>query len=237
MIVIIPTYNEKQNLSLLVKKIKEYLPLTEVLIIDDNSPDGTGELADDLSRECPWIGVIHRPRKPGLGTAYIQGFKFALEHNYEYIFTMDADFSHNPEYLPHFEQQLKKYDFVVGSRYVAGGGVQNWSLHRKLISSVGNFYARTITGISVNDCTSGFIGFRREVIKSLPLDKIHSEGYSFLIEIKFRSICNGFTFTELPIIFADRISGKSKISKKIIFEAMWMVWKLCFEKSSGLKIL
>ena len=223
-LVIIPTYNEVENIEKLVNRVTEIGFCA--LVIDDNSPDGTGAVLDKLENSNCDLSVMHRPGKLGLGTAYIQGFRWALEHKFDYIFTMDADFSHNPEYLPEFLQKLSEYDYVVGSRYVTGGGVRNWPLSRKIISRVGNFYAKTVLQFSVNDCTSGFAGFKSRVLETINLGEIKSEGYGFLIEMKYRTHKSGFRILEYPIIFADRTLGKSKISKNIIWEALFLVWKL-----------
>jgi len=230
-LVLAPTYNEKENITQLIRRIQKF-DNVHMLVIDDNSPDGTGGAVEELRKNDPSLrlNIIHRPKKSGLGTAYIEGFSWALKNDYDIIFTMDADFSHNPDYLPDFLEKLRTNDFVIGSRYVPGGGITGWPVARKLLSAAGNLYARTITGLPVKDCTSGFIGFRRKVIESINLNRIHSEGYGFLIEMKFRAIKNGWTFTEIPIIFTDRTAGKSKISKKIIFEAFLLAWKLKLEK-------
>ena len=230
-IVIIPTYNERQNIQQIINRV-HCLGNVDMLVIDDNSPDGTGEHLEELRKVSPALRleIIHRHKKSGLGTAYIEGFRWAMKKNYDIIFTMDADLSHNPDYLPSFLEKLKTVDFIVGSRYISGGGIIGWSISRKLISAAGNFYARTVTGLPIKDCTSGFIGFRSKVIESIDLNMLHSEGYAFLIEFKFTALKNGCTFAEIPIIFTDRTSGKSKISKKIIFEAFFLTWKLRYER-------
>ncbi|MBI5574235.1 MAG: polyprenol monophosphomannose synthase [Elusimicrobia bacterium] len=224
-LIIIPTYNERENIEKIVKQITGkgfYL-----LVIDDNSPDGTGEILDKLQITNDKLQIIHREKKLGLGTAYIQGFKWALQKDFDFIFTMDADFSHSPDYLPDFLKKLADFDLVIGSRYVRGGGVRNWPIQRKFISRCGNFYAKTILQYSVNDSTSGFMGFRRQVLENMNLDEVKSEGYGFLIEMKYRTYKLGCKIHEYPIVFADRIQGMSKISKKIIWEAIFLVWKLC----------
>jgi len=231
-----------------------------LLVIDDNSPDGTGEILDKLQMTQSVIArseatkqsrleIIHRDKKLGLGTAYIQGFKWALQRDkklglgtayiqgfkwalqrdFDCIFTMDADFSHNPDYLPDFLKKLADFDLVIGSRYVRGGGVKNWPVQRKLISRGGNFYAKTILRFPVNDCTTGFMGFRRAVLENINLDEINSEGYGFLIEMKYRTYKLAYKILEYPIFFTDRTLGKSKISKNIIWEAIFLVWKLKFK--------
>lgn len=225
-LVITPTYNEKHNLRIFVTKVRTFLPAADVLVVDDNSPDETGKIADDLSREYSWVQVMHRPAKLGLGTAYIEGFKWAFGQNYDYIFTMDADLSHDPKYLPDFIEQIKEYDIVIGSRYIPGGGIIGWPWNRLVLSYWGNLYASLVTGISVKDCTSGFMCFRRNVLENINLDRIHSEGYGFLIELKYSVIKKGYGIKELPIVFCDRIAGKSKISQNIILEAIILVWEL-----------
>jgi len=226
-LVIIPTYNESENVEKIVEQITGkgfYL-----LVIDDNSPDGTGEILNKLQSTNDKLQIIHREKKLGLGTAYIRGFKWALNRDFDYIFTMDADFSHNPDYLPDFLKKLVDFDLVIGSRYVRGGGVKNWPVQRKLISRGGNFYAKTILHFPVNDSTTGFMGFRRQVIEKIKLDEIKSEGYGFLIEMKYRTYKLGYKIFEYPIIFVDRTLGVSKISKNIIWEAIFLVWKLKFK--------
>ncbi|MFN3966706.1 MAG: polyprenol monophosphomannose synthase [Endomicrobiia bacterium] len=229
LLIITPTYNEKNNIKTLIEKIYNSVD-AHLLVIDDNSPDGTGKILEELKTKNEKLKVIHRPAKLGLGTAYIEGFKFAIQNNYEEIIIMDADLSHDPRYLPVFIEKLKYYDLVIGSRYISDGGVVGWPIHRKLLSFFGNLYAKTITGLPINDSTSGFMGFKREVIKSLLQDNIKTEGYSFLIELKYRAYKKNFRICEIPIVFTDRIAGKSKISKKIIFEALLLVWKLRFNK-------
>jgi len=235
-LIIIPTYNERDNIKKIIEQILNSSPETSsgqvfnLLIIDDNSPDGTGEILDKLQITNNKLQIIHREKKLGLGTAYIQGFKWAVQNNFDYIFTMDADFSHNPDYLPELFKKFSEYDLIIGSRYVKTGGVKNWTVLRKLISRCGNFYAKTILGFHVNDCTSGFMGFNGRIIEKINLEEIKSEGYGFLIEMKYRTYKLGYKIFEYPIIFADRTMGKSKISKNIIMEAFVLVWKLRFKK-------
>ncbi|MFA5779115.1 MAG: polyprenol monophosphomannose synthase [Elusimicrobiota bacterium] len=226
-LIIIPTYNEKENVEKIVEQItcKRFY----ILIIDDNSPDGTGSILDKLKIKNEKLEIIHREKKLGLGTAYIQGFKWALERDFDYIFTMDADFSHNPEYLPEFVKKLDEFDLIIGSRYVRCGGIRNWPVQRKLISRCGNFYAKTILHFPINDSTTGFMGFRRQVLEKIDLDEVKSEGYGFLIEMKYRTYKLGYKIFEYPIFFTDRTLGKSKISKNIIWEAIFLVWKLKFK--------
>lgn len=226
-LVIIPTYNEKENIEKIIIQIVRlgfYL-----LVIDDNSPDGTGNILENLKLKNDKLNIVHRDKKLGLGTAYIQGFNWALNRDFDYIFTMDADFSHNPEYLPEFLKKLSDFDLVIGSRYIRGGGVKNWPVRRKFISRCGNLYSKTILNFTVNDCTSGFMGFRRQVLEKINLEKVKSEGYGFLIEMKYRTYKLGYRIFEYPIIFVDRTLGVSKISKHIIWEAIFLVWKLKFK--------
>lgn len=240
-LIIIPTYNERDNIGLLIGQIHDALPIADVLIVDDNSPDGTGKLVDEMALKDPRLRVLHRTGKLGLGTAYLTGFKYALEAGYDYIFEMDADFSHDPCYLPALLDAARGSDaeggadLVIGSRRVYGGGTENWGLGRQIISAGGSLYARLILGfgqkphplgLPVNDLTSGFKCFRRSVLESLDLDGIHSEGYSFQIEITYRALCNGFHVAEVPIVFVDRRAGQSKMSFRIFLEAMGMVWRL-----------
>ncbi len=234
LLIITPTYNEKNNIEALIEKIKNSVD-AHLLVIDDNSPDGTGQLLEKLKNEK--LKVIHRPKKLGLGTAYIEGFKYAIQNNYDFVIIMDADLSHNPEYLPEFLEKLRLCDLVIGSRYIPGGGVIGWPLNRKLLSFLGNLYAKIITGLPIHDCTSGFMGFKREVIKYLLNENIKTEGYSFLIELKYRSFKNNYKICEIPIIFTDRIAGKSKISKKIIFEAYSLSGNLDMKRNSIILLL
>lgn len=228
-LIIIPTYNERDNLKTLCDQVLTALPSADLLIVDDNSPDGTGQLADEMAAKNPRIQVLHRSGKLGLGTAYIAGFRFALSKGYEFIFEMDADFSHDPVYLPALLGAAKDgAGVVIGSRRVPGGGTENWGLGRQLISSGGSLYARTILGLDVRDLTSGFKCFRREVLAAIDLDSVRSNGYSFQIEMTYRAIRRGFSVAEVPIIFIDRRAGQSKMSSKIFAEAMGMVWRLRF---------
>lgn len=229
-----PTYNEKGNITELVESIKKVLePIdidTTIMIIDDSSPDGTGEIADKLSKEynaSPFrVTVIHRPEKMGLASAYIDAFKKALAEKYDYILTIDADLSHKPEYIPQLLEKIKTHDLVIGSRNVAGGMSEGWTLLRKMISKGGSLYSRMILGVNVKDFTGGFNMYRREALEKVALDKIKSGGYSFAIEIKYRVIKAGAKFCEIPIVFPNRKRGKAKMSKKIFFEAMLRVWQI-----------
>jgi dolichol-phosphate mannosyltransferase len=228
-LVIIPTYNERDNLPRLVPQVLAQDPRLEVLVIDDGSPDGTGEVADVLAAAEPRVHVLHRAGKLGLGTAYIAGFRWGLERGYHWLFEMDADFSHDPAHLPAFIAGLAEYDVVLGSRYLDGRvTVVNWPITRLLLSYFANVYARTVTGLPLFDATGGFKAFRREVLEQVPLDRVESEGYSFQIEMSLRVWKKGFRIGEIPIVFVDRTTGDSKMSKRIIREAVWKVWKLRF---------
>jgi dolichol-phosphate mannosyltransferase len=226
-LIVVPTYNERDNVEDVVKHFLAPVPFAHLLFVDDNSPDGTGELLDRLAAGDERIHVMHRPGKLGLGTAYRDGFRWGLERGYELLFEMDADFSHDPTYLPGMvELATRDADVVIGSRYVAGGGTRNWGIGRKLISRGGSLYARTILGVKVRDVTAGFICWRRAALEAIDLDRIESNGYSFQIEMKYRAISAGLRVVETPIVFVDRRVGQSKMSRKIFAEAMAMVWKL-----------
>jgi dolichol-phosphate mannosyltransferase len=225
-LVVVPTYNERPNLPLIVPSILEQDPRIEVLVVDDNSPDGTGEIADDLARADPRVHVLHRPEKAGLGTAYLAGFRWALARDYQFIFEMDADFSHDPKFLRDFLAAAESADLVIGSRYNHGVNVVNWPISRLLLSIGANHYARLVTGLPVTDSTGGFKCFRREVLESIDLDRVRSNGYAFQIEMSFRAWKKGFRLVEIPIVFTDRTEGHSKMSKRIVREAIWMVWWL-----------
>jgi len=226
--VIIPTYNERDNLPTLVAQVLAAADYLHILVVDDNSPDGTGEVADDLCALYPdRVTVLHRPTKLGLGTAYIAGFKHGLSHDFEAICEMDADFSHDPRYLPRLFKALEQgADLALGSRYVRGGGTVNWGVARKIISRGGSLYARLILGVPINDLTGGFKAFKRSTLESIDLDRIKSNGYSFQIEMTYRIYKRGCEIREVPITFVDRRVGQSKMSRNIFVEAMWMVWKL-----------
>lgn len=225
--VVIPTYNEKSNLESLIQQILPLIPAFTILIVDDNSPDGTGQLADDLVKKYEGrIYVMHRAGKMGLGSAYRQGFRYALDWGADYIFEMDADFSHDPQYLPKFIDMMKDYDVVIGSRYKNGISVVNWPLSRLMLSLAASRYVRLITGLPLSDCTAGFKCFSRKALESLDLDAIVSNGYSFQIELNYKLYKLGFKIGELPIIFVDRHSGSSKMSGHIVREALYVVWKL-----------
>jgi dolichol-phosphate mannosyltransferase len=222
-LVLMPTYNEKDNIEKISRQVIAIDPRIEILIIDDNSPDGTGQIADRLSAESPRIKVLHRADKQGLGRAYIAGFHFGIEHKYDYILEMDADFSHQPKYLVDHLKNIQTCDISLGSRYIKGGGVENWPKTRWAISYYANLYSRVVTGLPVRDATGGFKCFRRQVLETLELDRIRSNGYSFQIEVSFRAWLHGFKIQETPIIFVEREAGHSKFSKKIIYEAVFMV--------------
>jgi dolichol-phosphate mannosyltransferase len=226
-LVIVPTYNERDNVAPLVSSIHRELPAAHVLIIDDGSPDGTGALADQLAARDRRVHVIHRPGKLGLGTAYLTGFRFALLGGYEYVFEMDCDFSHDPKYLPELLRKARDgADLVIGSRYVEDGGSVNFSLPRRIISRGGSFYARSVLGVRIRDLTGGFKCFRRRVLAGIPLDDINGVGFGFQIEMTYRALQAGFVVVETPIVFAERRAGKSKMSLRIFFEALIMVWRL-----------
>jgi dolichol-phosphate mannosyltransferase len=226
-LVIVPTYNEASNIRQIVPRILEQDERIEVLVIDDNSPDGTGEIADGLAGEDSRIHVLHREGKLGLGTAYLTGFKWALERAYDYVFEMDADGSHDPKHLPEFLAAVQDADLVLGSRYLKGRvTVVNWPMSRLLLSYFANIYARIVTGHRIYDATGGFKCFRRGVLEAVDLDAVHSNGYSFQIEMSFRASRKGFRIREIPIVFVDRVEGTSKMSGAIVREAVWMVWLL-----------
>ncbi|MBU0480396.1 MAG: polyprenol monophosphomannose synthase [Proteobacteria bacterium] len=225
-LVILPTYNEKENLAQIVAMVLAVDSSFEVLIVDDHSPDGTGEIADLLASSETRVHVLHREKKLGLGTAYLEGFRFALDRNFDLIFEMDADFSHNPEYLPDFVEASRTFDLVIGSRYLQGVNVINWPLSRLLLSYGANMYVRLVTGLGLRDATSGFRCFRREVLEEIDLHKISSEGYAFQIELAYICWRKGFAVGEIPIVFVERRAGKTKMSRRVIAEAVWIVWKL-----------
>ena len=222
--VCLPTYNERENLGPMVDRLGEILgDEGVVLVIDDNSPDGTGELANRLAAERPWVHVLHRPRKDGLGPAYLDGFRRALELGAELIFELDCDFSHDPADVPRLAAAAEEADLVIGSRYVPGGGTRNWGLLRRLISRGGSLYAQLLLGVRIRDLTGGFKCFRRAVLETIDLDAIHSKGYAFQIELTYRALRRGFRVREVPIRFVDREVGGSKMSRSIVLEAIWKV--------------
>jgi dolichol-phosphate mannosyltransferase len=234
-LIIIPTYNEVENLPLLLKEIFFYAPQTDVLIVDDNSPDGTGALADEIRRQDARVHVLHRPGKLGLGTAYVAGFQYALEQGYDAAFEMDADFSHDPRALPDFLSAIEQADVVIGSRYILGGSTPNWSLMRRLISGSGNIFARFMLGIPIRDCTSGFRCYRRSVLQCLGMETIQSQGFAFQVELTYRAMQQGFRMIETPITFVDRRLGKSKMSHTIVIEAFAYVLRARFGSQSAVR--
>lgn len=227
-IVIIPTYNEKDNIVKLIKKINGINSDVHVLVVDDNSPDGTAELVKQEMKSNEKIHLIERPGKMGLGTAYVDGFRYSLERKFDYIMEMDADFSHNPEEIPNFLNEIENHDLVLGSRYIKGVNVVNWPLRRLLLSYFANTYTRLITGLPVKDSTGGFKCFRAEALRKVNLDNVKSNGYSFQIEMTYRLWKLGASIKEIPIVFIDRTEGISKMNKSIVYEAIFMVWKLKF---------
>jgi dolichol-phosphate mannosyltransferase len=232
-LVVVPTYNEAQNLPLIVPQILAQSPQLDVLIVDDNSPDGTGQLADEMAAADERIHVLHRPGKGGLGKAYLAGFRWALERDYEFVFEMDADFSHDPTFLCDFLRAAEGADLVIGSRYKTGVNVINWPISRLLLSLGANQYARWITGLPVMDSTGGFKCFRRRVLQAIDFDRVRSNGYAFQIEMSFRAWKKGFRLVEIPIVFTDRVEGQSKMNKRIVREAIWMVWWLRLKAMVG----
>jgi dolichol-phosphate mannosyltransferase len=221
---VLPTYNEAENVEAFVEAVRAKLPGTaRVLIVDDNSPDGTGEIADRLAAQHEAVTVLHRPLKEGLGPAYIAGFRRALAEGAGLVLEMDSDFSHDPAYLPRLIDASERADLVIGSRYVPGGGVGDWSAPRRAISRGGSAYARLVLGVRVRDLTGGFKCFRREVLEAIDLDSIHSRGYAFQVEMTYRTIQRGFTVVEVPIVFRDRRAGTSKMDRTIVAEAAWRV--------------
>jgi len=226
-LVIIPTYNERENLPRLVPLVLEQDPRLDILIIDDASPDGTGAVADAIAASEPRVHVMHRRAKLGLGTAYLEGFRWGLRAGYDLFFEMDADFSHDPAHLPQFLEAIRDFDVVLGSRYLHGRvTVVNWPVGRLLLSYLANVYARLVTGLPVADATGGYRCYRREVLERIDLDRVESEGYAFQIEMSLRAWRLGFRIGEIPIVFVDRTAGHSKMSKRIVWEAVWKVWKL-----------
>jgi dolichol-phosphate mannosyltransferase len=229
-LIVVPTYNEIDNLDPLLKAVLGATPdSVDILVVDDGSPDGTGQLADAIAKANKRVHVLHRAKKMGLGTAYVNGFKWGMERGagdaaYDVFIEMDADFSHDPKYLSRMLELLESKDVVIGSRYVRGGGTVNWGMSRKVISRGGSLYSRMILGAGIRDFTGGFNGWRRNVLEAVDLATLRSDGYSFQIELKFRAFVRGFKIVEFPIIFEDRKVGKSKMNKKIVFEALGRVW-------------
>lgn len=235
-LIIIPTYNELENIQLLIPDLlQRYKNNLDILVVDDNSPDGTGKFIEDTGKQDSRVKLLRREKKMGLGTAYVAGFKYALENSYDYIFEMDADFSHDPKEIKSFLKAIKQYDLVLGSRYVKGVNVVNWPMRRLLLSYFANVYTRIITWMPIWDATGGFKCFRRSVLETIDLNKIKSNGYAFQIEMTFKAWKKGFKIGEIPIVFVDRTMGSSKMSKKIVREAVFMVWKLRLRSMLGLQ--
>lgn len=232
-LVVVPTYNERENLPLLAQRLLSLPVQVDLLVVDDNSPDGTGRIADELTAKHSSVHVLHRQEKNGLGRAYIAGFKWALERGYEFVFEMDGDFSHNPDDVPTFLEAAKDADLVLGSRYANGIRVINWPLRRLMLSVNAGKYVRVVTGMPFSDPTGGYKCFRRRALESLKLDEVQSNGYSFQIELTHKIWRQGMKVVEVPIIFTDRFQGHSKMSRAIVREAFWMVWKLWFQ--NGMK--
>ncbi|HKG92974.1 MAG TPA: polyprenol monophosphomannose synthase [Gemmatimonadaceae bacterium] len=226
-LIIVPTYNERENIGRLISEVLAQDPRLEVLVVDDNSPDGTGEIVETLSGQNVRVHLLKREKKLGLGTAYVAGFGWALARPYDYVFEMDADFSHPPSHLPQFLEAIKDADVVLGSRYRNGKvTVVNWPMSRLMLSYSANIYARFVTGLPLFDSTGGFKCFRRGVLAAIDLKDVRSNGYAFQIEMSFRAWKRGFRIVEIPILFVDRTEGQSKMSKRIVREAVWMVWRL-----------
>jgi dolichol-phosphate mannosyltransferase len=226
-LVVIPTYNERENAAKIIAAVLAKDPRIDILIVDDGSPDGTGDIVDGIKAENPRVDVRRRPRKMGLGTAYVAGFRYALERGYGLVFEMDADFSHDPNHLPQFLAAAENADLVLGSRYQGGKvTVVNWPISRLILSYFANVYARTVTGLRIWDLTGGFKCFRRNVLEAIDLSAVRSNGYAFQIEMSFRAWRRGFRIAEVPIVFVDRTEGTSKMSTHIMWEAVWMVWRL-----------
>lgn len=235
-IVIIPTYNEAENLPLLVGDILALPVAIDMVVVDDNSPDGTGRIADELAAQHPAVHVVHRAGKLGLGTAYVAGFKYALGRDYDRIMSMDCDFSHHPRYIPAILEKSEQFDLVIGSRYVRGGGTQDCTLPRKMLSWGANAFAKTMLGLKAMDCTAGFRCYRREVLESIDLDVIFSNGYSFLIEMLFKVTRKGWQVAEVPIVFENRTRGKSKVSRNEIIKALYTVVRLAYGRVLGKRV-
>ena len=234
-LVIVPTYDERANITRLIGAILEQDLRLEILVVDDGSPDGTGDIVESLTQHEPRLHIIRRPRKMGLGTAYIAGFEWALQEGYDFVFEMDADFSHDPAHLPQFLLAIDEADLVLGSRYRNGKvTVVNWPIKRLLLSYFANVYARIVTGLPVWDATGGFKCFRRKVLEAIDLSQVRSNGYAFQIEMSFRAWRKHFKIVEIPIVFVDRTEGQSKMSRSIVREAIWMVWRLRFWALRGI---
>ncbi len=225
-LVIIPTYNEAPNAEKIITEVLQQSEIVEVLIVDDNSPDGTADIVKKMMETNPRIHILQRERKLGLGTAYVAGFKFAIKNKYDFIFEMDADFSHNPKEIPIILGKMDECDVLIGSRYIKGVNVVNWPMKRLILSYFANIYTRVITGMPIHDATAGFKCYKRKVLESIDLDSLRSNGYAFQIETNFIAWKKGFKLFEMPIVFVDRRVGVSKMNKKIVYEAVFMVWRL-----------
>jgi dolichol-phosphate mannosyltransferase len=225
-LVVIPTYNEAENIPKLIPEILEKNPSLEILVIDDGSPDGTAGLVRDIMKQNPRVHILERSAKLGLGTAYVAGFKYAIAEGYSFVFEMDADFSHRPVEIPKFLKAIKNADLVIGSRYINGVRVLNWPMQRLLLSYTANVYTRFMTGLPLHDATGGFKCYRRAVLEAIDLDRIKSNGYAFQIEMSYKAWRKGFRLTEIPIVFPDRTTGVSKMSRHIVYEAVRMLWTL-----------
>ncbi|HSJ62782.1 MAG TPA: polyprenol monophosphomannose synthase [Gemmatimonadaceae bacterium] len=226
-LVIVPTYNERDTVRRIVEAVLAQGSQFEILVVDDGSPDGTGQIVEEIAETNPRVHALHRPRKMGLGTAYLAGFRWALERDFEFVFEMDADFSHDPNHLPLFLEAAADADLVLGSRYREGKvTVVNWPISRLILSYSANIYARAVTGLPLFDGTGGFKCFRRRVLEAIRLEEVRSNGYAFQIEMSFRAWRRGFRIVEIPIVFVDRTEGQSKMSRRIVWEAIWMVWRL-----------
>ncbi len=224
-LIVVPTYNEIENIQSLLEAVMRSAPsAVDVLVVDDGSPDGTGATVEAFGKKNPRVHVMHRAKKMGLGTAYVAGFGWGLERGYDLLIEMDADFSHDPKYLPTMLEKLATYDVAIGSRYVPGGGTVNWGIGRKILSRGGSLYSRLILGAGIRDFTGGFNGWRRKVLESVDLPTLRSDGYSFQIELKYRAFLRGFKLVEFPIVFEDRKVGKSKMNRRIVIEALGRVW-------------
>ena len=227
-LIVIPTYNEAENIEPLIEEILETVPDVNILVVDDYSPDGTGEIVEGLAKKDNRINLLSRTKKEGLGRAYVAGFKWALNHGYDIICQMDSDFSHQPRHLPTFFDTIKECDVVLGSRYIPGGETEGWPLRRKLLSKGGNLYARTILGLPFSDLTGGFKCFRKKVLKAINLDEVGAQGYAFQMEMTYRAFKKGFKIKEIPIVFPDRLRGESKLSGSIFWESLAIPWRLRF---------
>lgn len=233
-LIVTPTYNEKDNLPRFVEAVRGAFPEADLLVVDDNSPDGTGDLADAIAAKDDHVKVMHRPGKLGLGTAYIEAFQRGLAEGYDRFFEMDADLSHDVRYLPAFVRALDDgADVVIGSRNIPGGGVEGWGIGRHVLSKGGSLYSRAILGLGVKDLTSGYKAFTKRALEAIDIGTVHSNGYSFQIEMNFRAVLKGMRVAEVPIVFVDRTAGKSKMSRKIFLEAVGVVWKLRAESILG----